>query len=160
MTKIFDRSPETEKLIEILGAATPGDQFTYIGLAKSLGLPNKDIRHNITSARRFLETRDGIVFGPIRGVGIQRMTDEEIANGGLEIVGKMARQGKKGERRNRIVSDSKILSPQAFNTVLVSNAIFETLRLEAKGATTRIKVATIDGVGALANIISSGKRAS
>jgi hypothetical protein len=160
MTKIFDRSPETEKLIEILGAATPGMQFTYARLLKEVGSKNKDIRSNITSARGFLEKRDGIVFGAIRCVGIQRMTDEEIANGGLEIVGKMARQGKKGERRNRIVSGSKTLSPQASNTVIVSSAIFETLRLGAKGASTRIKIATIDGVGMLENLISSGKHAS
>lgn len=155
---IFDRKPETEKLIAILGALEIGQCATTKSMAISLGLPNKNIASYVASARRYLEKNEKIVFGAIRGVGLQRMSPDEIAQGGLKIVDHLTRQARKGAARNRIVADRGDLSAEALYTTKATSAIFAMLQTETKNVRTKIKIATIDGREVLGNIVAAQKK--
>jgi hypothetical protein len=78
----FRLSIDSRQLIERLGELNPGEHVTYAELSKLIG---RNIR---TEARACLSTairhhlRAGIVFGPIRNVGVKRLEDLELVGEG------------------------------------------------------------------------------
>lgn len=80
MTKgIREASFETKKIIERLSALNPGESLSYRDIQEMCGLSSlAPCRGYIQTARRTLRS-DGVLFEAIRGQGLRRMTDEQIA---------------------------------------------------------------------------------
>ena len=108
-------SVDTKILTDRLAQCSIGDIVAYEELTKLIGRDVCTIaRSNLTQAvRRML--RDGIVFGTIRGVGIKRLTDEEIVGVGPQTISKFRRASRRASAKLANVQDFNGL-PQAVKT--------------------------------------------
>jgi hypothetical protein len=79
MTKLtFEMSEDSRLLIARLEKALIGDTITLAELSTVIGKDIKENRGALYSARRIVLAERGIVFGSERGVGIKRLSDDEI----------------------------------------------------------------------------------
>lgn len=93
-------SIDTKLIYERLASASVGDLIEYSELND---LVQRDIRNGAAgcfqSARRRVERLDGIVFGTVRGVGVKRLSDDEIVASGQAVIDKSRRAARRGYRR-------------------------------------------------------------
>lgn len=74
MPYTFERSPDTDAVIEILRSCN--DRITYDDLAARSNLPVDRAKSLLHTARNALR-KDGILFGTIRSEGLHRLTDHD-----------------------------------------------------------------------------------
>lgn len=74
------RAVERQALVEILRSVEPGETISYGAMEAGANVRNlrKD-RHVLAAARADLRDEESIVFEPITGVGLRRLTDAERA---------------------------------------------------------------------------------
>jgi len=88
-------SIETKALADRLRHIQVGETIEYSKLDAELMLETRgDARHAMRSARKIL-LREGIRFDTVKGVGLKRMTDSEIAKSGsrsVRLVNAMAKR--------------------------------------------------------------------
>jgi hypothetical protein len=72
MTMTFERSVITDKLVQILRGTN--DEVSYKSLANQVDVPIGLVKSTLASARRIL-TKEKILFGAIRGIGLKRLAD-------------------------------------------------------------------------------------
>jgi hypothetical protein len=77
MSLTFDRSPDTNDVLEVLRGVN--DEISYKDLAKKTSLTIARVKQVLPSARRMLFAQDGTLFGCIWGEGLKRMTDQDKA---------------------------------------------------------------------------------
>lgn len=70
---------ETRQLIERLSKLSVGQEISYREIMKACELPSLSACRSYLSTARNALRRDGILFEAIRGKGLRRMSDEEIA---------------------------------------------------------------------------------
>jgi hypothetical protein len=162
MNKIFDRKPETERLIAFLSRDTEIRLIKYEELIKATASGNcktvNDIRGYLSSARRIMREKHDVKYGTIRGEGIQRMNADEVGFYGNKRRKRAAKQLKEGLKDNRTIAGSNTLSAEAQATRDVNNVIFTKLLHELEGVKKMIKVATQNGAQAVADILASMNR--
>jgi hypothetical protein len=92
---IGQASAETELLIKFLSSATEGQVITYQEMTEAC---KSDVQSNpthLTTARRNL-LKQRVVFGTIIGIGIKRLSDEEMPDESGEKLKRARRAAKKG----------------------------------------------------------------
>jgi hypothetical protein len=75
---IFARSPDAERLHQELIVTPIGGVVTYLTLSDAIGKPVRGGTGALRTARLIAQRDDRMVFMPVSGVGLQRLTDEEI----------------------------------------------------------------------------------
>lgn len=159
MNKIFDRKPETERLIAFLTNETDVRLIKYaeiIAAAASAKCKTvNDVRAFLSSARRVLKDKEIAEFGTVRGEGIQRMVPDEITCSSEKRGKRASKQFKEGLKSNRIVEGSNSLSPEARSRLAVTNVVYAKIIYDLAGVKKMIKVATQNGAQAAADIFAA-----
>jgi hypothetical protein len=75
---IFEKSDDTKILTEHLSGAQVGEIVPYAELSRVVGKSLSGFRSALASARRQVLKEKGFVFGTEKGVGIRRLSNEEI----------------------------------------------------------------------------------
>jgi len=94
---MFERSAETERLIDILRGVN--DEISYANASRLAGFAIHGGTPALTSARRHLETQHGIVFDCVRGVGLRRLGDVEKVTSTARHARSIRRTAKRGTTR-------------------------------------------------------------
>jgi hypothetical protein len=90
-------SAEAETLTKLLQAAAIGQVVTYAELNSASKIDVQSNRSQLDTARRRL-LKDGIAFDAVMGVGLRRLTNEEIPDIAASAIKKSQRVAKKGMR--------------------------------------------------------------
>lgn len=100
---------ETELLIKALSAAEIGQVFTYSEM-NEICKDDVQIRNTIlqTAKRNLLKPPYRIVFGTILGVGIKRLSDEEIPDEGAVSIKRSRNIARKGMKKMACADISKM----------------------------------------------------
>lgn len=91
---------ETELLIRFLSSAEIGQVFTYAEMSAA-AKDDVQSRNTIlqTARRQLMKTPHRMVFGTIAGVGIKRLSDEEIPDEGASAVKRSRNIARKGIKK-------------------------------------------------------------
>ncbi len=90
---------DTQMIYERLSTASIGDLIEYQELTALIGtdVQNKG-RGYMETARRMALRDKGMVFQPVRGVGLKRLADTEIVQSGQAYITKIRRHARRGMR--------------------------------------------------------------
>jgi hypothetical protein len=94
----FRRSAQTEKIVELLRAASIGATVTYGALSDAIGEDVQRHRHYLISATRILEG-EGVLFRTETNIGVRRIAAHELPAVGQEAINRTRRTAKRGSRR-------------------------------------------------------------
>lgn len=159
MNKLFDRKPETERLISFLSKETEIRLIHYDELVKAVANGRckniNDIRAYLSAARRIMRSKYGVKYGTVRSAGIQRMTADEVALYGNKRPVRARRLLKEGLKDNSIVAGNNTLSAEARAVLDVNNVMFVKIIHELEGIKKMIKVATQDDAAGIADIFAA-----
>jgi len=102
---------ETELLIKHLKDAAIGQVFTYHEM-NAVSKDDVQVRNTIlqTARRHLMKSPHNMVFGTIAGVGIKRLSDEEIPDEGQAAVKRSRNIAKKGLRK-LVCADAANMEP-------------------------------------------------
>ena len=91
---------ETELLVRHLQSATIGQVFTYAEMSEA-AKDDVQSRNTIlqTARRQLMKTPHRMVFGTIAGVGIKRLSDEEIPDEGASAIKRSRNIARKGIKK-------------------------------------------------------------
>lgn len=92
---IGQASAETELLIKFLTTAEEGQVLTYQEMTEACKVDTQDHPHHLQTARRNL-LKQRVVFGTIVGIGIKRLSDEEMPDESGDKLKRARRAAKKG----------------------------------------------------------------
>lgn len=90
-------SVESQDLIKFLKSAAIGQIFTYQEMNEAARC-NVQTRNTVLQTARRTLLNDGIVFGTLSGVGIKRLSDDEIPDEGASAIKRSRRIARKGLR--------------------------------------------------------------
>jgi hypothetical protein len=105
-----------------------------------------------------MRDKHGVKYGTIRGEGIQRMNDNEVAFYGSKRGKRAKKQFKEGLKDNYVIAGSNELSAEAKATRDVNNVIYTKLLHELDGMKKIIKVAVQNDAAAFADILAAMKK--
>lgn len=161
MALMFQRSYETNKLIEVLSAMKQGEMLTYAQLSEIAGAAICGANPSFASARRHVQANSPAVFGIMLKVGVKRLTDEEIVKNGPKNLSHVVRTVKKGARQLSGVIDYAGLSDEMKRSHQAHAVIYAKISDEAstKSINAKTKIAAIDGVTNIINIMDATKAA-
>ena len=106
----FKLSADTSFLTQRLRRAVIGEVITYADLSKEIGKPVHGATPALHSARRILLRDEQMVFDPIRGHGLKRLSDHEIVNTGPRITRRLHRAANRGVRVMAAIQDFSALT--------------------------------------------------
>lgn len=106
---IFEMSADTRLLRQALAAVPAGGSIGYQDLSAAISKPVGGGTASLQSARNSLLRDEGIVFSPVRGVGLCRLTDAQIVAASAQDLGGLRRKAKKAARKITSVSDYSTL---------------------------------------------------
>lgn len=95
-------SPDVEALVGALSGVSPGSAISYQELTSIIGRDVRKHRHLIDSARRIAQREHGAVFAVEVGVGLSRLTLEQlpdVASTARRRIRSTARRGSKALRQ-------------------------------------------------------------
>jgi hypothetical protein len=118
----FQRSAQTEKLIEVLRVASIGEQITYARLSDAIGEDVQSKRHYLTSATRVLES-EGIVFGTVIGLGVRRLAAADLPKVGQTAIDRTRRTAKRGSKRMGLVDRMNDVEPTVLADVRAKRSL-------------------------------------
>lgn len=105
-TSFEELSIDTQLLIDRLRKAEVGESVSYTSLTEIIKRNvQMEARHVLNSARKILQREDHALFGTIRGEGLKRLADVEIANSGGRYLKQVNHTAKRGVRALGCVSD-------------------------------------------------------
>ena len=104
-TNAFEISPDTQALVAALAEISVGSLVTFEQLSACIGRDVREHRHLLYCARRVAERDNGIVFGSVRGVGLQRLTVEQIPH-----IGQSARRHIRSSAKRASSSIHRVIS--------------------------------------------------
>jgi len=152
---LFGRAIETERLIGFLKKDTEGRLITMDEMITVASSPATNIWPYIRSARQFMMKNHDVLYGTVRGVGIKRMTAEEIAIHGSKRLKRSGRQCKYLLDENALIAGDNSLSVEARATRDTNNLIAVKHRYDVASVKQIIKIAVQNGTKALANILDA-----
>lgn len=97
MKAMFERSPDTARLIEALRGVN--DEISYRDLAKRSELSERRLKECLASARRYILREDKAIFGVIKGYGIRRLSNSDKVGDGENDLKKIYRASKRSEKK-------------------------------------------------------------
>ena len=99
-------SAETTLLADQLRTVPIGGVIEYHTLNMASGLDTQAAgRSRLRTARKIVQAENGLIFGAIRGQGLKRLTDQEIALTGRDHLRKINRAAKRGLDNGRCLHD-------------------------------------------------------
>ncbi len=108
---IMTVSQDSLLLVEKLRAVEVGAQITYSELSQAVGRNvQTEARGCLNTARAILQREDSTLFAPIRGIGLKRLTDGEIAQVGGQTLRHVNNSAKRGIRKLACVRDFNALT--------------------------------------------------
>jgi hypothetical protein len=128
---IAELSIYTQEIERKLLEVEVGETITYAELSEHIGLnvQEPNARGYLYSAMRRLLNNDQIVFDCVRGVGVKRLSDEEIAKGiGSKYLKSLRAKTKKANKKLTSIQDFENLSNEAkvsHNTALSFLGFFQ-----------------------------------
>lgn len=118
------RSVERQVVEDLLRSAGYGETIEYSRITSELSVPVSSVWHVVHAVRDAMKP-DGYVFEAVRGIGLRRLTDEEIAVG---VVGhrrrKIHRQGLKAMADAAAVMRPEEMSKNAQMSHLIGQSLF------------------------------------
>src|SRR6266567_3800615 len=99
----FSRSAQTVALIEALRTAPIGKVVNYDSLSDIIGENIVRCRHYLRSAIKALYD-EGVPFGTVRGLGVKRLTSEEIPDIGDHAVVRIRRGSRLARKRMSVIN--------------------------------------------------------
>ena len=109
---LFQQSFETQAAITCLEGVEAGKTVEYARLTDAMGVDaQRGGRGAVQSARRYLERERSMVFAAMRGLGIKRLTDNEIVSTGSQGQAKMRRVARRYGRRQTCVDFEALDQP-------------------------------------------------
>lgn len=134
MAKVIqEASVDTKLLYARIRNAQPGDLITNDELSSIVNVPIATRRNCLNTARDMAIREDGIVFDCVRGLGIKRLHEHEVAQLGPQFFSKVRRGAKRVARKLVSgVKDFEALSPEAKTahnmTLSITGALLQGLR--------------------------------
>ncbi len=125
---MFDRSPLTLKLVDLLRSAN--GTVSYATICAAAGKPLAEIRQTLINVRRYLERDEGIVFETVRREGLRRLTDAEKVASAAKFSRSIHRTAGRGAARIGAVSDFASLSNEDQMAATLRRTMFEAVRRE------------------------------
>ena len=107
----FEMSANTRLTKQCLASVKLGESITYADMSAYVGCAIKGGSPCVQSAQRSLLINDNIVFSPIRGVGLQRLTDEQIIAASVSDTDSIRRKARKSMKRITSIHDFSGLPP-------------------------------------------------
>lgn len=101
----FKRSLETQELVARLATLDIGELVTYVELSEIAGEPISGASSALQSAKRIVEHENDIALAVERGVGIRRLTDDQIVEDTHSARVRICRQSKRALTRLSSVKD-------------------------------------------------------
>ena len=105
-------SADSETLASLLLTVKAGEEISYQILSDSI---HRDVtstaRGNLMTARRKVMREEGFVFEPVRGVGLKRLLDNEIADLGRGTLLRINRASQRGIQKMSCVQKFEDLTP-------------------------------------------------
>lgn len=126
---MFERAKRTLKLAELFRGAN--GTLSYAAITEHMGQDLSELRHTITSVRRYLERDEGIVFECVRGEGYRRLTDSEKIESAATFQHKIRRTAVRGVMRIDAVTDPGALSNDDQLAASIRKTVFEAVQREA-----------------------------
>ena len=133
----FEMSLDTRMALDRLRQAAVGDTVTFSDLSVALGREVDGGTPTVQAALRKLE-RDGVIFGNVRGVGYQRLSDSAIVNTAEHERAALRRKARRVVHRLTSVADF--------------DALPNDLKVKHNAA--------VSGFGAIASVLSPAKMKS
>lgn len=94
-------SPDVEALVAALADVSPGSAITYQQLTDVIGRDVQKHRHLIDSARRIAQREHGAVFSVEIGVGLSRLTLEQLPTVGSTARSRIRSTARRGAKALR-----------------------------------------------------------
>lgn len=111
---ISDLSPDAITLRKRLEALSPGDTVSYAELTGLVGGNVQTVRHGaLYRARAILLREKSFVFAAVRGEGLKRLSDEDIARSGVSIFRRVRKATTRGMRTLACIGDFNRLTAEA-----------------------------------------------
>jgi len=132
------RSIYAQQLYNRLRQVQPGDIITYGEMNDLVGMKVQapgDGYGYLNTARNMCLRNDRIVFRPVHNVGLERLTDNKIAEVGYSFIGSVQRKSKKGISELTSVKDFEVLSNDEkirHNTALSILGVFASISKSKK----------------------------
>lgn len=88
---------ETRALYDVLCNLKPGESISYEELNKAAGRDvQTEARGSLGTARKMCQREHQMVFSPVRGEGLRRLTDGEIVDGADSDIARIRRTARRG----------------------------------------------------------------
>ena len=123
MQIVKDRKFETETIVKHLLNAKVGDEITYAELSRLTGMKITSTSGVLQSAKRIVLNEDRRVFDSVRGIGIRRMADEEIATSDRDLR-KSRRHAKRSLKKLACVENFTSMSNHAQISHVIKSSFF------------------------------------
>ena len=91
-------SVESQELFKFLETTAPSQVITYVELSNAAKINVQTTPNVLATARRMMQREHKTAFGTVRGVGIKRLTDEEIPDEASDTVKRAQNVAKKGKK--------------------------------------------------------------
>jgi hypothetical protein len=91
-------STDVSALVDALVGVSPGQLITYASLSATIGRDVQKVGWLLQSARRIAVREHGVVFGSERGVGLARLTTEQLPTVGATARDRIRRKAKTAQR--------------------------------------------------------------
>ena len=125
---MFARSKLTAQLCQLLRETN--QDISYRRLDAETGQTFDRLRSPLYNARRYLERDEGIVFAPVFGVGLRRLTDQEKLESSKAFNKAIRRTAIRGVTRVNAIQEPDKLSNADQLTVTIQRTIFEAVQRE------------------------------
>jgi len=140
---IPEASIDTMLIYNILKDVVPGGIVSKDDIVAKLGRPYEAIRPNVDSARRIAQRDNQMVFGPVRGVGLKRLSDQEISEEGCSLAEKTRRAARRSKKKLQCVNVEQ-LDRTEVNRLYVSMSMVSFLgNMTAKKRLTQVEAAVV-----------------
>lgn len=125
---MFTRSKLTEQLCQLLRETN--QDISYARIETETGKDLDKFRAALYNARRYLERDEGIVFAPVPGVGLRRLTDEEKLESSKTFNKTIRRTAIRGVTRVNAIQEPDKLTNADQLTLTIQRTIFEAVQRE------------------------------
>lgn len=109
---MFEMSVDARLLKQRLAKVSPGETISYTELGKEISRMVCGATSELQSARRSLFNDEGIFFSPVRGYGLQRLTDEAKVDASVSDLSKVRKAAKRGAKKLASVEKYDALPPE------------------------------------------------
>lgn len=122
--KVFERSPETQSIVNALVALEAGEIIAYEALAAAAHtVDSGHFRGRVRTARAIALREHGVLCESVRKIGIRRMQEAEVGTSVRGDMNRMRRAAQRGrEKISKGISDFEALPRDVQQQLMAQNA--------------------------------------